>query len=244
MAQHLNEVSKESREIFADVRKIGKRVLERFCEGFAHALKDVCKGWRHLKPRERKIVFEKVQDVAKELIVDKKDGGGSDDGLSLGTFYGYVCKVKRSLIYLVPLSIADRATNQELQKAKAHAEEVLGGFNEDNMVKAYGWVKDEQAKEKERLKEAAAKNNKKKAVASLQTPYTLPDPDDYEEKDSDDLLRSGITGILNWLQAKSLKPHLQKDLQSAKALKHVLGELALFTEEKETPLEKIEAIAV
>lgn len=70
------EVSAEAKAIFVDVCHIGKRVLERFYEGFALALKDVHKGWKHLKPRERKIVFEKVQDVAKELIVDKEDGGG------------------------------------------------------------------------------------------------------------------------------------------------------------------------
>jgi hypothetical protein len=85
MAVHLNEVSKESRAILADVRTIGKRVMERFYEGFAASLKDVHRTWRGLKPQERKIVFEKVQDVAKDIIVDKEDGGGADDGLAFST---------------------------------------------------------------------------------------------------------------------------------------------------------------
>ncbi len=237
MAVHTNEVSAETRAIFMDVRSIGKRVLERFYEGFGHALKDVHKGWKHLKPRERKIVFEKVQDVAKELIVDKEDGGGADDGLALGTFYGYVCKVKRALLYNVPLHIAERATNQELQKAQTYVRDVLTDTDapfEDKMVIAYKWVKDEQIKEKERLK-AEANNNVAKSKPTLDTCFTLPDPDDYESgnEDSDALLQSGIQGILTWLQTKSLQPHLDKNLKAAKTLKRVLGELTAFENQQD-----------
>lgn len=248
MAVHTNEVSQEARTIFADVKSIGKRVMERFYEGFGMALKDVHKGWKHLKPKERKIVFEKVQDVAKELIVDKQDGGGADDGLALGTFYGYVCKVKRALIYTVPLAIAERATNQELQKAQVHVRDVLKdteGTTEEKMVKAYQWVKAEQIKEKERLKAEADKNGGNgKITASIETPFTLPDPDDYEtgDEDSDVLLQSGIQSILTWLQTKSLQPHLEKKLPAAKVLKTVLGELTVY-ENQQKKEKKVVAVA-
>lgn len=228
MAPHLNEVSKEARGIFADVKSIGKRVLDRFYEGFERALKDVCKGWRNLKPRERKIVFEKVQDVAKEIIVDEKDGGGAKDGLSLGTFYGYVCKVKRALVYSVPLDIAERATNQELQKAQKYVEEVLPdseGNKTEKMTQAYEWVKSEQIKEKQRLRDEAAKHAAKGKPASIETPFTLPNPDDYEEHDSEELLESGIQSILSWLENKTLRSHLRKDSPAATVLRRVLGEL-------------------
>ncbi len=233
MAIHMSDVSKEAKNIFSDVRSIGKRVLERFYEGFGLALKDVHKGWKHLKPRERKIVFEKVQDVAKELIVDKKDGGGADGGLALGTFYGYVCKVKRSLIYHVPLYIAERSTNQELQKAQVYVRDVLKDIEdtiEEKMVKAYQWVKAEQIKEKERLKAEAENMKGKKIIASIETPFTLPDPDDYETSDEDSnmLFKNGIQGILMWLESKSIQPHLDKDIKSAKVLRRVLGELTAF----------------
>ncbi len=232
MAIHMNDVSNEAKTILSDVRSIGKRVLERFYEGFGVACKDVHKGWRHLKPRERKIVFEKVQDVAKDLIVDKQDGGGANDGLALGTFYGYVCKVKRAMIYHVPLSIAERATNQELQKAQVHVRDVLkdsDGTVEEKMIKAYQWVKSEQVKEKERLKSEAEKNVSKVA-ASIETAFTLPDPDDYEsgDEDSDALLQGGIHSILAWLQTRSLKLHLDKEIKSAKVLRRVLGELTAY----------------
>ena len=228
MAIHLNEVGEEARNIFIDVRHIGKRVLDRFYEGFAAALKDVHKGWNHLKPQERKIVFEKVQDIAKELIVDVNDGGGAKDGLALGTFYGYVCKVKRALIYHVSIPIAEKATNQELQKADKYRLEVLrdiSGTREEKMEKAYEWVKGEQVKEKQRLKEEAEKLGDSKKAPSLNTPFTLPSPDDYEAQDTAELLDGGIKGILAWLQSKAMQPHLKKPLESAKLLKQIYGEL-------------------
>ncbi len=248
MAIHMNDVSNEAKTIFSDVRSIGKRVLERFYEGFSVALKDVHKGWKHLKPRERKIVFEKVQDVAKELIMDKQDGGGADDGLALGTFYGYVCKVKRALIYHVPLHIAERATNQELQKAQVYARDVLKdteGTTEEKMVKAYQWVKAEQIKEKERLKAEAEKNGGK-STPSIETVFTLPDPDDYEagDEDSDALLQSGIHSMLAWLQTKSLQPHLDKEIKSAKVLRRVLGELVAYENTLTKKKEEKVAVAV
>jgi len=243
MAAHLNEVGDQARNIFSDVKSIGKRVLERFYEGFALALKDVHKGWKSLKPNERKIVFEKVQDCAKELIVDKSDGGGATDGLALGTFYGYVCKVKRALIYHVPLHIAERATNQELQKAHQYVIDVLkdvDGSQEEKMVKGYEWVKAEQIKEKDRLRAEAEKNGgKSKTSTSIQTPFTLPCPDDYEDEDSAVLLDGGIHGILAWLQSKTLQPHLKKDLESATVLRRVLGELVSYDNSQEKPAKAV-----
>jgi hypothetical protein len=245
MAMRMNEVSQESRTILADVRTIGKRVMNRFYEGFAAALKDVHRTWKDLNPQDRKIVFEKVQDVAKDLIVDKEDGGGADDGLALSTFYQYVCKIKRALIYHVPLDIAERATNNELDKVWDYAKEVLDDPAEkpckadpENMVAGYRHVKAEQVKERERLRERAArvrqqeveKNGSSKPTASIQTPFTLPDPDSYETSDeeSDALLQSGIQSILTWLYTKSLQPHLEKKLASAKVLKTVLAELTVY----------------
>lgn len=249
MAIHMSDVSIEAKTIFSDVRSIGKRVLERFYEGFSVALKDVHKGWRHLKPREKKIVFEKVQDVAKELIVDKQDGGGADDGLALGTFYGYVCKVKRGLIYHVPLHIAERATNQELQKAQVYARDVLKdteGTTEEKMVKAYQWVKAEQIKEKERLKAEAEIGGHKKVTTTIETMFTLPDPEDYEtgDEDSESLLQSGIHSILAWLQTKALQPHLDKEIKSAKVLRRVLGELTVYENALTKKKEEKVAVAV
>lgn len=247
MAIHINEVGNEAKTIFSDVRTIGKRVMDRFYEGFGLALKDVHKGWKHLKPRERKIVFEKVQDVAKELIVDKADGGGVQDGLALGTFYGYVCKVKRALIYNVPLHIAERATNQELQRAERYVLEVLkeqAGTIQEKMVKAYEWVKDQQIKLKEQLKADAAAGGNKDA-ANIHTMFTLPDPEDYEPDDesSDALLQAGISGFMAWLQAKSMQPHLSKDMKSAKVLRGVLGELTTYENAKAAKAAKAAKLA-
>jgi hypothetical protein len=248
MAVHLNEVSKESRAILADVRTIGKRVMERFYEGFGAALKDVHRTWRHLRPQERKIVFEKVQDVAKEIIVDKEDGGGADDGLALSTFYQYVCKVKRALIYNVPLDIAERATNAELEEAFGYIREEMGetadkpcNANSEKVVAGYRHVKAEQVRRREvlrqqaaemeeRRREEAGRNGSSKITASIETPFTLPDPDSYETSDeeSDALLQSGIQSILTWLYTKNLQPHLEKQLASAKVLKTILAELTVY----------------
>lgn len=235
MATHLNEVGSEAKKIFADVRIIGRRVLDRFYEGFEKALKDVHKGWKQLKPRERKVVFETVQKVAKQIIVSEKDGGGAseEDGLSLGTFNGYVCKIKRALVYNVPLYVAEHATHQDLQRAQKYVTEVLSdtsGSQSNKMIKGYEWVKQEQIKEKSRLREEAAKASK---PASAETPFTLPNPDDYELSDSETLLNDGLNGILHWLQTKSLKQHLRKNLPAAKVLKSILGEISSFAPEPE-----------
>lgn len=232
MAKHTGEVGQEARAIFADVREIGKRVLERFYEGFELALKDVNKNWASLKPQEKKIVFEKVQDVAKEILVDVKDGGGATKGLALSTFYQYVCKVKRAILFRVGLHIAEKATNQELQKAQQHVTDSLkdvAGTHEDKMEQAYLWVKQEQVKEKERLREEFEKSGKCKSP-SLNTHFTLPDPDDYQ--DSEELLNNGIEAILAWLQSKGMREHLQQPLPSAASLRRVLGELVVASPEK------------
>jgi hypothetical protein len=243
MAIHLNDVSQESRAILADVRSIGKRVMERFLEGYSAALADVHRSWKRLKPQERQIVFEKVQDVAKDLIVDKQDGGGADDGLALSTFYQYVCKIKRALIYHVPLAVAERATNAELNDAWDYAKNVLSdpadkpcNADTEKMVLAYQWVKEEHIRRRERLKQQAEQNGHTKSAASIHTPFTLPDPDDYTttDEDSDALLQSGIQSILSWLQTKSLQPHLTKKLEAAKVLKTVLAELTVFENQQKT----------
>lgn len=244
MANHYNEVGQAAKDIFSDVKSIGKRVLDRFYEGFALALKDVCSKWKTLKPEERKLVFERVQECACKLIVDKKERGGeAEDGLARGTFDGYVCKVKRALIYHVPLHVAERATNQELQKAHRYVVEVLkeiDGTLEEKMVKGYEWVKAEQIKEKDRLREEAEKHGvKAKSSASIQTPFTLPYPDDYEDEDSAGLLNSGIHGILAWLQSKTLQPHLKKDSEAATVLRRVLGELVAYENSQEKPAKAV-----
>ncbi len=168
---------------------------------------------------------------------------GADNGLALGTFYGYVCKVKRALIYNVPLSIAERATSQELQKAQQHAHTVLkdtDGTQEEKMSKAYQHIKMEQVKEKERLKVEADKNGGKKST-SIETPFTLPDPNDYEvgDEDSDALLKSGIQSILTWLQTKNLQLHLAKKLESAKVLKTILAEIMIYENQQEKEVKKV-----
>jgi hypothetical protein len=238
MAAHMNEVGTEAKAILADVGKIGKRVMEQYYRGFLAALHDVHKGWRHLKPRERKVVFEKVQDTAKELIVCKEDGGGADDGLALGTFHGYVCKIKRALIFNVPLEIAERATNQELQKAQVYVNDVLKESPqplEDKMVLAYKWVKEEQIKAKQRLKEEADRLINQPTAATLETAYTLPDPDQYKEEDSDALLNDIIHGIHACLTSRGLKPHLTKDTPAARVLRRVLGEISVYETLGESP---------
>ena len=151
------------------------------------------------------------------------------------------------MLYNVPLHIAERATNQELQKAQTYVRDVLKdteGTHEEKMVVAYKWVKDEQIKEKERLK-AEAENGTTKIAATLETCFTLPDPDDYEngDEDSDVLLQSGIQSILTWLQTKNLQPHLDKNLKSAKVLKRVLGELTAF-ENQQTKTNDKKTVAV
>lgn len=111
--------------------------LERFYEGFVSGLKDVHADWRSLSPSEQKRVFKKVTDVAKELIVGKGEGNG---GIALSTFNIYVRKVTRALIFNVPLAIAEKATNQQLQHAKYHVREVMKdaqGTDEEKMVRAY-----------------------------------------------------------------------------------------------------------
>lgn len=229
MAKHYHEVSKEARNIFTEVAIVGRRTLDLFCDGFQLALKDVHKNWRSLDQRERKIVFEKVQEVAKELIVDKRDGGGVENGLSLGTFHGYVCKVKKSLIYSVPIFIAEKATTQELQKAQYYVKEALAdepGTLLEKMSKAYEWVKSEQVKEKEAFQQQFASS----AIATSRndTPFTLPNPDDYEDVDSLTLLESGIQSIVAWLETRSMRPHIEKDLPAAKMLRNVYGDLSLY----------------
>lgn len=245
MAIIIDEVGAEARAIFKDVRSIGKRVLERFYEGFGLALKDVHRDWEGLHAPEKKLVFERVYDVAKDHIVDKEDGGGADDGLALRTFERYVGKVKLALLYKVPIHIAERAKTSELQKARRRVMD--GGVrkedvDEEKMLVAYKWVKEEQVKDKEWLKEEAAAA--KKTSAELKTtPFTLPDPKYYRDEDSGKLLLSGIKSMLAWLETKSLQPHLDKNIKSAKVLKRVLGELTAFENQQGKTNDK-KAVAV
>lgn len=248
MAIHMNDISNEAKTIFLDVQNMSKRVLERFYEGYLIACKDVNKNWRDMKRDEQNIVFKKVLKDIKKLIVNKKDGGGAKDGLALSTVQGYIRKVKLAMIYCVPLRIAELAKDNELKKAKIYVREILAessGTLEEKMVRGYEWVKAEQIKEKERLKAEANKISRKTVVASMETCHTMPDPDDYEdtEEDSDVLLQSGISSILAWLQTKSMKKHLKKDIKSAKVLRRVLRELTTY-EETTKKEEKAERIAV
>jgi hypothetical protein len=109
------------------------------------------------------------------------------------------------------------------------------------MVAGYRHAKAEQVRRREVLRQQAAEmeerrreetgsNGTSKIAASIETPFTLPDPDGYEtsDEDSDALLQSGIQSILTWLHTKSLQPHLAKNLASAKALKTVLAELTVY----------------
>jgi hypothetical protein len=113
----------------------------------------------------------------------------------------------------------------------------------EKMVAGYRHVKAEQVRRREVLRQQAAemeerqrqegdagRNGGMKTTASIETPFTLPDPDGYEtsDEDSDALLQSGIQSILTWLQTKSLQPHLAKKLDSAKVLKTVLAELTVY----------------
>lgn len=233
MAMHVNQVGQEARKIFADVRVTGKRVLDRFYEGFEKALKDVHKGWRTLNRKERKIVFETVQDVAKEIIVDVKDGGGAKDGLSLSTFYQYVSKIKKALIFSAPLDVAERATTMDLQRCQQYVDEVLAdsdGTKLQKMEQAWEWLKGEKVKEKERMREEAAKHAADKKP-SIETPFTLPNPDDYEDSDTETLLESGIQAILHWLDNKTLRRHLRKDVPAAVVLRRVVGDLHVYASE-------------
>lgn len=224
------QVGKKAREMFAEVRSIGKKVLEKFLEGFSLALKDVHSDWKNLEPRMRKNVFDEVQLVAKEMIVDKSDGGNAEDGLSLGTFYGYVCKVKKALLYNVPLHVADKATQQELQRAR---DKVRVEFNaasspkerEEIMVSAYDAVKADQLKAKEELRETLKTRKRAATATTLNTAFALPNPIGCD--DSEALLQNGIRGILVWLRSPHLKQHLQKDLPIAKALRNVMGDLVV-----------------
>lgn len=171
--------------------------------------------------------------------------GGADDGLALGTFYGYVCKVKRALIYNAPLHIAERATNQELQKARQYVNDVLKDTedaDEDKMVAAYRWVKDQQIQEKQRLKDEAEKNSGG-GTSTLDTPFTLPDPADYEDGDSDTLCQSIIQDVLALLTTRDMQPHLAKDIKSAKVLRGVLGDLTAFENQQAKSNAKKTAVA-
>lgn len=221
MGMHMNEVGSKARHIFAEVRGLGKRVLEEFHRGFLEGCNDVHKGWKSLQLKERKAVFDRVQKVALEIMVDIKDGGNAENGITLATFYGYAGKVKKALIYSCPLSIAERATIPELQAAQKHVQEVLKGTRgsaEDKMSEAYDHVKQQQIERKQQMRDEAKKN---RGVSD--TPFTLPCPSDYE--DSEQLLNEVVQSILNMLQSKSMQSHLQKDILAAVALRRCLGEL-------------------
>jgi hypothetical protein len=120
--------------------------LARFCEGILSAMSDIHRGWGDLAPKERTIVFNRAVAVAKKITLRKP---GDLDGLTLSTFNRYVCVVKRVVMFRVPLSIAKRATNQELQEARYRPREEMKGVKgtlEQKMVRAYERVKEEQVR--------------------------------------------------------------------------------------------------
>jgi hypothetical protein len=161
--------------------------------------------------------------------VDVRDGGHAHNGLGLGTFYGYVCKIKRAHIYGVPLSVAERATNQELQQAQQLLRGELKtarGTHERRMVRAYELVKQRQVESRERLRREVEQGTGTR-YATFTATAVLPNPAQYQSADEDSkaLLETGIQNMLSWLRSESLKPHLQKNLVSAKLLRAILAQL-------------------
>lgn len=127
----LHEVPVAAIEAWSEAIKFWGQWHKFFLKGFKIAADGVYEDWMILtKARDRKEVFDKVQDAAYGVFV--KNGSMKD------TTFARYCKIARyCLIYRVPWEIGAEANRAQLRWCKEKAKQYKGGTQEERMGRAW-----------------------------------------------------------------------------------------------------------
>jgi len=219
-----------------------KNAIEKFIEAIVIGLMGLDKNWRDRPALEQQRRFNKVFDFAKEQVVKKDEGGknDTDQAIALTTFRSYKTMAKKSLVYRVNWQIAKSTNTNALKIARNMVNGDDANFNRTQnqamtkytqLIEKAGETdltrEDKMEYAVNALKEASpgsGKDEEKKRPRGrgLETPWTLPDPDTY---DNGGVLTESAKIVVDYWQQDDLKGHVEADSRLSRAIRHALTEL-------------------